>query len=278
MDMENDTIENLNKLLPWFVGLSDAEGSFQTYPKKRVLKSGDISKVNVGYSYHLSLHKKDLRILKDIQRALNGVGSIYEYKDKLDSRLAINDKPGLLFIIDKVFDISPLVTKHQATRYSLLKKGLFNNTKEFPNINLYNAYVSNTIEKINTELAPVFGTNRVNNLLQASYIDNWIIGFINGEGSFPINKGRCIFTIEHTDADALNLIKERLCFGPSVHERHPRNKDIDKIRKTTYILEVSSKTDISRFIDFLDNNNTANLQGNKILQYNKWREVYNKKS
>ena len=104
MDMESYKIKDLDKWLPWFVGFSDAEAGFQVYPKKRILKSGILSKINVGHSYHLSLHKKDLSIIKDIHSVLNNVGSVYEYKDKMDSRLAINDKDGLLYVINNIFD------------------------------------------------------------------------------------------------------------------------------------------------------------------------------
>lgn len=33
--------------LQWFIGFNDAEGNFQVFPKKRVLKSGDISHYGV---------------------------------------------------------------------------------------------------------------------------------------------------------------------------------------------------------------------------------------
>jgi hypothetical protein len=49
-------------------------------------------------------------------------------------------------------------------------------------------------------------------------IDNWIVGFINGEGSFYLNKGKCNFYIEHTDKQLLELIRMRLDFGPNVLE------------------------------------------------------------
>ena len=57
MDMENKEMDkNYNKnRLKWFIGLNDAEGNFQTYPKKRLLNSGKISKINVGYSYYLCI-------------------------------------------------------------------------------------------------------------------------------------------------------------------------------------------------------------------------------
>lgn len=62
-------------------------------------------------------------------------------------------------------------------------------------------------------------------------IDNWIIGFINGEGSFNIKDNRLIFYIEHSDKNALYIIKNRLSFGPNVLKRSERARDIGKIRK-----------------------------------------------
>lgn len=38
--------------LEWFIGFNEA-------PKKRILKSGEISHYGVGHSYHLSLHNRD---------------------------------------------------------------------------------------------------------------------------------------------------------------------------------------------------------------------------
>lgn len=130
MNYNND----LNKFFQWFVGFSDAEGNFQIYPKKRVLKSGEIVRYNVGYAYHLSFHKKDLYLLKDIKKNLNDIGKIYSYSEKPDSRLAINDKTGLLYLINNVFDLYPLITKNQIIRYNLLKEGLINNVKEFKSL------------------------------------------------------------------------------------------------------------------------------------------------
>lgn len=181
-DMENKVIINkINaKWLKWFVGFNDAEGNFQVYPKKRVLKSGEISKYNVGYAYHLSLHQRDTEILKNIKDKLNNVGTIYEYMNKPDSRLAVNDKAGLLSIIHNVFDVFPLVTKNQLIRYLLLKDGLVNNVKEFKTLEEYNHYKTERLLSIGTNLSSLReGTRdnelkyRVERLLKAPYdIDN----------------------------------------------------------------------------------------------------------
>ena len=107
---------NNKNWVSWFIGFTDAEGNFQTFPKKRILSSGKIARYNIGYSYHLSLHERDSNLLKDIQEKL-GVGVIYKYKNKPDCRLAVNKKSHLLYLIDNIFDKYPLVTKNQSIRY-----------------------------------------------------------------------------------------------------------------------------------------------------------------
>lgn len=200
------------------------------YTQKKV-KSGEISKYNVGYAYHLSLHKRDIEILKNIKDKLNNVGTIYEYVNKPDSRLAVNDKAGLLSIIHNVFDVFPL-QKNQLIRYLLLKDGLVNNVKEFKTLEEYNHYKTKTERLLSINPSSPRDNElkyRVERLLKAPYdIDNWIIGFINGEGCFYINKTKCNFFIEHTDREALEIIKRRLEFGPNVLERSPRLRDIGK--------------------------------------------------
>ena len=97
MDMRSNNL-NLNniKWLQWFIGFNDAEDNFQVYPKKRVLKSGEISNYGVGHSYHLSLHNRDALLIKDIQHILGNLGVIYEYPNKPDCRLAVRDQNNLL--------------------------------------------------------------------------------------------------------------------------------------------------------------------------------------
>lgn len=263
---------NILKFYQWFVGFSDAEGNFQMYPKKRVLKSGEINRYNVGYAYHLSLHKRDINIIKDIKKKLNNIGTIYEYVDKADSRLAINDIPGLFYLMNNVFDTYPLIVENQLVRYLLLKDGLINRVKEFKTLEQYNQYKTKCLFSIYKQIESE--ESRIEKFLKTSYIDNWIIGFINGEGCFYMNKNKCNFFIEHTDKQALEIIKRRLSFGPNVLKRSPRNQDSGKERKTTYLLIISSKKDIENLIIFLDNKDNIPLQGNKYTQYNKWKELW----
>ena len=84
---------------------------------------------------------------------------------------------------------------------------------------------------------------------------------------FILIKLNVIFFIEHTDRQALEIIKRRLELGPNVLERSPRLRDIGKERKTTYQLSISSKKDIQRLVSFLDDKSNIPLQGNKYTQY-----------
>lgn len=176
----------------------------------------------------------------------------------------------MLYIINNVFDVWPLLTKHQLIGYNLLKKSLLSNEKEFVSIESYKNFISSIVYELDIELTYNFNVERVDKSLEIPGIDSWIVGFINGEGSFPI-KDRRIFTVEHTHMYALNTIKKRLCFEPKIRVRSPRERNINKIIKTTYILEICSKKNINTLIEFLDSGHTANLQGNKNIQYNKWK-------
>lgn len=113
---------NVNKKwLSWFVGFIDAEGNFQVYPKKRVLISGDISKYNVGLGFHISLHSRDINVIKDIKSNLNDIGTFQQPKNKPEVRLAVNDRKSLMSLIE-IFNMFPLMTQHQHKRYLLLKE------------------------------------------------------------------------------------------------------------------------------------------------------------
>lgn len=268
--MERNININKKNWVQWFVGFNDAEGNFQVFPKKRILKSGEISKYNVGNSYHLSLHSRDALLIKIIQENLGNIGVIYEYENKPDCRLAVSDQKSLLYLIENIFDVYPLLSYNQFMRYSLLKNVIKKQVKQFKTLEEFNEYKSDYF-KSNSRQIDLINLYKLREL----EVDNWIIGFINGEGSFYLNKNKCSFHIEHTDKQLLELIKYRLDFGPNVLERSPRDRDIGKERKVIYQLDVSSKKDINQLIMFLDNENNIPLQGYKMEQYNEWKKVLN---
>lgn len=184
------------------------------YTKKKItLKSGEISKYNVGYGFHLALHSRDYELIQIIYKSLNNIGTIRLSPSKLESRFAVNDYASLLLICN-LFDNYPLKTFNQLSRYLLFRHGLLNNIKEFKTLESYNLYKAERMLSIDQQLNALSRSdiNSVDNV----DIDNWIVGFINGEGCFYLRDDRCNFIIEHTDKGALELIKNRLSFGPKV--------------------------------------------------------------
>lgn len=159
---------------------------------------------------------------------------------------------------------------NQVGRYDFLKNGLTKEIKKFETLEEYNKFKSEFLafKQINCRSAlDLYKSNKLG-------IDNWIVGFINGEGCFYLNKNKCNFYIEHTDKQLLELIKYRLDLGPNVLERSARERDIGKSRKVTYQLIISSKKDINQLINLLDNSQNISLQGYKMVQYDEWKKAW----
>ena len=204
MDMAN-TLFNL--WLEWFVGFCDADANFQVFPKKRsyIKKDGSLSEYyNIGYGFHVSLSMKDLDLLIKTKDMFNSIGIIYTYPSRDEARWAVTKKAELVYLIETVFDLHPLLTQHQRDRYARLRHVVLNNLNRL-----------DTLEEYNKFLLKSYVVDNIPDTYFTSHtaFDNWILGFINGEGCFHVHKkGHLLFTIEHTDRQVLELIKKKIRF------------------------------------------------------------------
>lgn len=251
-----------NLWLEWFVGFSDGDANFQVFPKKRsyLTKKGTLNEYyNIGYGFHIALSIVDLPLLKKIQNQFNSIGHIYTYPGRDESRWAVTKKAELIYLIETVFDKHPLLTEHQRERYARLRYGLLNNLNRVENLEEYNKFINTSY--VVTEILD-------NYYKEGTAFDNWILGFINAEGSFYVHKkGHIVFNIEHTDKQVLELIRKRLDLGPNVLDKGNRNDT----RQTTYSLTISSKKDITSIRNLCENISLNKLEGNKLAQYNNWK-------
>ena len=251
---------NLNKnWIEWFIGFCDADGNFQTFPKHRkyLKKDGSLSEYyNIGYGIHISLSIKDLGLIQEIQNTLNGVGHIYTYPDREEARLSITKTKELVWMIENIFDLSSLVSLRQRDRYLRFRHGVLNKFNRVESLEEYNNFLNTSYSK---ELEDSY--------FKSVAFDNWIVGFVNGEGCFHVhNRGHLIFYIEHTDLDSLIYIKKRFDLGPAVNYREARS---DK-RQPTYVLSISSKKDIETIKTFFNNPELSKLAGLKSQQFSVW--------
>ena len=223
-----------NKILSWFIGFCDAEANFQTTLYKRLNKENKIISYGIKYSFHMGLHERDLPLLEYIRENLNSIGKIYHYSEKKECHLNVNKIEELSWLIKSVFNVYPLLTKHQSVRFNKIKQGILENIKTIYSLEEYHKHIT-LIPEVNVSF----------DSLPSEYLENWIVGFLNGEVSFTTrkptdrkNRSIPLIYLEHTDETVLYLIKNYLNLGPSILSRQ---RDL---RKKSYILNLSSKKDL----------------------------------
>nr|YP_010727786.1 homing endonuclease [Leptographium wingfieldii]WDZ67423.1 homing endonuclease [Leptographium wingfieldii]WDZ67470.1 homing endonuclease [Leptographium wingfieldii]WDZ67517.1 homing endonuclease [Leptographium wingfieldii]WDZ67563.1 homing endonuclease [Leptographium wingfieldii]WDZ67609.1 homing endonuclease [Leptographium wingfieldii] len=182
----------LSKLNPWFItGFVDAEGSFSiSVIKDPRYKAG----YRVEAIFSISLHKKDLAILEQIQSFFDGAGKIkFETKREVVSYV-IRSKDQIIKILLPHFDLFPLITQKRAD-YLLFRKAfeLISNGAHLTSEGLVEilAIKSNLNLGIPSKLREEFPILPVveRPLIVDPEIPSpyWVAGFTSGEGSFYVS-------------------------------------------------------------------------------------------
>lgn len=172
---------SLEEFYQWFVGFSEAEGCFKIKPKYRTGKS---SVHSFNFEFEIHLHIDDFNLLKYISDYL-GIGKAYERPNSNSCSFVIGNEKGLRNLIE-------LFTRYPFNGVKLLD---FIDFKEafflyFDRPGLLNEELSSKILKLK------LGMNKGRN--EFSMPDNhkikitkhWLLGLIEGEGSFSITKDK----------------------------------------------------------------------------------------
>lgn len=261
----------------FITGFIDAEGSFvisiQKEPKN---KTGWTIKSRLS----ISLHEKDIAILKQIKNYFEGVGSITkEGKNVVQYRVA--SLPDLTNIVIPHFDKYPLITKKKADfilfkqiielknrKEHLTKEGLIKVLAIKESINLG---LSDTVKSVFFDIVaverPIISNQKI--------LDpNWLSGFASGEGCFLVtlikttsNQLGCWVQLsfqltQHTrDIELINHLKEYLgCGQTTVYDDHNFIKYV-----------VSNISDITeKVIPFFDK---YSIVGVKSQDYEDFKQV-----
>lgn len=158
---------DLNNFYEWFCGLADAESSFFFRVRSNI----------VEFEFKIALHKDDLPVLLYIKETL-GIGKIDISGKTAAFRVGRHDE---LLIIFEIFENFPLnSTKY--LNYLDFKKAF----------ELYRTSNSLLRLKVINELKIQHNTMRTEYSMPESHqlriTPNWVLGFIEGEGSFSIRK------------------------------------------------------------------------------------------
>lgn len=227
------------EFIQWLIGFVDAEGNFYTN------KNFDTQ----TFSIHLSL--RDKKNLYKLEKLLE-FGKVYE--DLKNNRVlyTISKKEVLYKQLIPFFETYPLLTR-KFYQYSFFKEILEKRINK---------------DKLDEKIIVFKKTSKedlnVKEILNKPYFDNWLIGFIEGEGSFMVikdnNKFRPKFSIcQKYDKIILEAIKERLSIKSKVFEE----------KENFYRLTIKSKKELKNLIGFIELSNIK-FQGYKGEQYKEW--------
>ena len=216
----------LDKFYRWFVGFSDAEGSFTISP----ILNKKTNKMEVfSFKFTIGLHKDDLGVLNIIQSKLR-MGKIYSYTDKY------------IFVVTKMEDIKNLI--------SIFSKYNLNTSKylDFSDFNLAftlyqkRAKLTDALISKLLELKNNMNTKRINFNMPENHVlitKSWLVGFIEGDGSFSIERAALIPVF------SIRLSKTQLPILVKIKEFLENNLGFDSYSmhkiKNTPILSITSE-------------------------------------
>lgn len=166
------------EFLQWFVGFTDAEGSFTMNSD---LKKDKCTIASFSFMFKIGLHKDDEKVLRDIKDRLR-IGGVRIYKD--ECIFSVTDKKGIALLID-IFDKYNLNTSKYLD-YLDFKKAFHFYSNRSEDLNPY--MVKDTILPLKNKM----NNSRINfdrpNNSEIVITKSWLLGFVEGDGSFFLKR------------------------------------------------------------------------------------------
>lgn len=225
--------------IEWLVGFTDGDGTFSISKNK--------NKNHYTFTFKLTQSVYNGRILYYIKSKL-GYGSVTKDGPNL-LQYRIRDKEVLKNRIIPIFDSYPLHSSKYYS-YSLFKEALF--SEDYKHID---------------RLKPLFKTMPLDYTSPHTNIPskNWIIGFIEAEGSFFIvdkDKGRyvhCFGVTQKLDTHLLHHLRDIFGISASV-----------KLKKNAWLMETTNSRSIEYIIKYFD----GTFKGMKSVEFRIWSRTY----
>lgn len=252
-----------NKFLEWFRGFTDGEGSFMILG-------------NYVFVFQIKLHIDDLNTLKFIRDSL-GIGKV---KTSNNTCTFIVNKEKDIALIIEIFSKYNLNTVKHLDFLSFKEAYLLYFTRITKSIDVeLNLKISNIKNTMNSRITD-FNLNNHNINLSL----NWILGFIEAEGSFSVSKNfKLFFSLAQSSVNLELMKKISNYFEILVSEdfvNYRVNSNIVSLSCTTYNnlkwkdslnLIITNKDYILKyFIPVFDN---LDWHTKKLLDYNDWKII-----
>jgi hypothetical protein len=227
--------------LEWLVGFTDGDGSFCLIDYKPWL----------NHRFSIGLHLRDIQLLYKIKTNL-GIGRVEFNTER--ALYVISDMNHLIDNIVPIFDASPCLSR-KFFQYKIWRETLLQRKEGIPLL-------------VRPEYAKdiAYSLKPIEEILALPYFDNWLVGFIEAEGSFSISiedngkRIRPYFYIDQKfDYHLMEAIRQRLSFNSKILLR----------REHMFCLSGKSKREIENVVSFLKTAKVK-LQGYKKIQFLLW--------
>lgn len=270
----SNSISNINSFIDknfieWFIGFTDAEGNFNI--KLTDLKENTFKYVQ--FTFQIGLHKDDIKVLEYIMDNLK-CGHISKSGDKIN--YFVNDQNSLLNIIIPIFDYINL-NSSKYHHYTLFKQGMMlvkNKEHLTDNGKLIIINCQKEMQNMSGKWIPKSISDKIN------ITKYWLVGFIDGEGTFSTNKYVPRFRLENhiKELELYNKILDFIGIEDKLLYSMERK---DKVNSNpTIILEINKIKDIKeKLIPLLYDNNKLLLNTLKSEDFLLWLyliEIYYK--
>ena len=239
-----------NSMYPYIIGIIDGIGKLNIIHNKYLL-----------FELTIELPINNIKLLYKIKKIL-GVGTIKIYKNELENNqiaiFSIKNKKHLKEIIIPIFDKYPLLSLKYYD-YINFRKYLMNDIK-YDNFNKDN---------INSIIYPeiYYNHNRIIDIINTTYFESWLLGFIETKGIFNINIDNNIsFEISQINDEIIILaIKEYFNINTDIYI----DNISEKVLYNNYIIKTTNIKSIENIIKYM-NNNPIKLLGIKKVEYIKF--------
>jgi LAGLIDADG endonuclease/Cytochrome b/b6/petB len=189
--LENKIYDEI--FMQWFVGFTDAEGTFLISIRNNK---------EAHFIFKITLHIDDISVLYSIQNKL-GIGIISNEGKHCSFR--VNSFQTIIDNLIPIFDKYPLLTHKQLNfkdwkEAIILKNNSKKNSRSIDNISFQKILlIKNNMNN--------FRTNFDNYLITSDMVSKyWLLGFVEGDGTFHFSNTSAIFGITQKDKQILDII------------------------------------------------------------------------
>lgn len=250
--------------LYWFIGFIDAEGCFSIFIDK--------DNLSCRFKFVVNLHSDDLKVLEYMRNTLN-IGNVNCYEDKNNATWVIYNLDELKYILT-IFDLYHLQSKkyvdYKLFKTLLTKKLLLTENKvDTKEINSILLKEFNKYKPLFNKTNYILSKNELVKDRQFNINSNWIVGFVEGEGTFGVKGLRPYFQVGQ------NKISENVLIGiEEFFINNNKDRTIKFSKSQTDEVKVIMMMDMDNLwfviLPFFENHN---MHTKKVQDFILWKKV-----